>query len=82
MEKLKKAKDDLSAFPKLGLTSSGRHIIEILPDESGKGRALKELARHYGIEKKTSTRSATARTICQCLRKPAIGSRWAMQSMS
>nr|MDH3153072.1 Cof-type HAD-IIB family hydrolase [Bacillus licheniformis] len=52
MEKLKKAKDDLSAFPKLGLTSSGRHIIEILPDESGKGRALKELARHYGIEKK------------------------------
>ncbi|MEC3607860.1 Cof-type HAD-IIB family hydrolase [Bacillus glycinifermentans] len=50
-EKLKKAKADLSANPKLGLTSSGKHIIEILPAESGKGRALREFAKHYGIEK-------------------------------
>ncbi|MBS4161576.1 HAD-IIB family hydrolase, partial [Klebsiella pneumoniae] len=52
MEKLKKAKTDLSAYTKLGLTSSGKHIIEILPADSGKGRALREFARHYGIEKK------------------------------
>ncbi|MDA1476614.1 Cof-type HAD-IIB family hydrolase [Bacillus changyiensis] len=52
LDKLEKAKAELSTYPKLALTSSGKHIIEILPDMSGKGRALKELAKHYGIDKK------------------------------
>ncbi|MDA7025465.1 Cof-type HAD-IIB family hydrolase [Bacillus sp. CLL-7-23] len=52
LDKLEQAKAELSTYPKLALTSSGKHIIEILPDMSGKGRALKELAKHYGIDKK------------------------------
>ncbi|MCY8915588.1 Cof-type HAD-IIB family hydrolase [Bacillus atrophaeus] len=51
MEKLKRAKEELTHHQKLSQTSSGKHIIEILPASSGKGRALTELAGRYGIEK-------------------------------
>ncbi|MFB4183824.1 Cof-type HAD-IIB family hydrolase [Bacillus velezensis] len=51
MEKLRNAKEEITHHPKLSQTSSGKHIIEILPAGSGKGRALTELASLYGIEK-------------------------------
>ncbi|KXZ17154.1 hypothetical protein AXI59_14135 [Bacillus nakamurai] len=51
MEKLKNAKEEIKHHHKLSQTSSGKHIIEILPADSGKGRALTELASLYGIEK-------------------------------
>lgn len=43
MNKLQEARDLLSKMPELSLTSSGEHIIEVLPKESGKGHALKNL---------------------------------------
>ncbi|MCY7671149.1 HAD-IIB family hydrolase, partial [Bacillus altitudinis] len=51
MNKLQEARDLLSKMPELSLTSSGEHIIEVLPKESGKGHALKKLAAHYGVDR-------------------------------
>ncbi|MGE6630282.1 Cof-type HAD-IIB family hydrolase [Bacillus sp. NPDC077027] len=51
MNKLKEAQDMLGKMPELSLTSSGKHIIEVLPACSGKGTALKKLAAHYGVDR-------------------------------
>lgn len=50
-EKLLKARTILAENSALSITSSGKHILEILPKESGKGRAVKLLAEKYQIEK-------------------------------
>lgn len=51
MNKLNEARNLLADMPELSLTSSGKHIIEVLPKESGKGHALKKLAAHYGVDR-------------------------------
>ena len=51
MNKLQEARDLLSKMPELSLTSSGEHIIEVLPKKSDKGHALKKLAAHYGVDR-------------------------------
>jgi Cof subfamily protein (haloacid dehalogenase superfamily) len=50
-KKLLKARTILEENPALSITSSGEHILEILPNESGKGRAVKMLAEKYNITK-------------------------------